>query len=180
LALWRSTDKLWQAGERQLAHLENTAERQLRAYIFVSDAKVLNVVEGNGPMEARVIIKNFGQTPAYKVATVNGFAFDKYPLPPTTNLIISHDAFFDVRTRSDFGPTQAEESIIAAAREPIRTEEREGLRNGNLAIFVYGEIRYLDAFGRNQRTAYRLMMGGPVGIRPGGQLIFCEEGNEAT
>jgi hypothetical protein len=46
-------------------------------------------------------------------------------------------------------------------------------------IFVYGEIRYRDIFKRKQWTKYRLMMGGPVGVR-GRQLSGCEEGNEAT
>jgi hypothetical protein len=33
--LWRSTNRLWRAGERQLAHFKDTAERQLRAYVYL-------------------------------------------------------------------------------------------------------------------------------------------------
>jgi hypothetical protein len=34
-------------------------------------------------------------------------------------------------------------------------------------------------FGKNRWTKYRLMMGGQVGFREG-QLVGCEEGNDAT
>jgi hypothetical protein len=65
-------------------------------------------------------------------------------------------------------------------RPPLKIEEREALVNGQLVIYVYGEVRYFDAFGRKQRTRYRFMMGGPVGTQPGGKLVACEDGNEAT
>src|SRR5205085_11515944 len=38
--LYRSTNKLWDAGERQLSHLETTAQRQLRAYIVANPTNV--------------------------------------------------------------------------------------------------------------------------------------------
>jgi hypothetical protein len=65
-----------------------TTRAQLRAYVFVSSAKVTNVVDGDGMAEAHVMIKNSGQTPAYEVAQVGGFAIDRYPPPPTLDLSI--------------------------------------------------------------------------------------------
>jgi hypothetical protein len=53
------------------------------------------------------------------------------------------------------------------------------LARGELVIFVYGEIRYRDAFKHRRWTRYRLMMGGPVGLR-GDQLAGCAEGIEAN
>jgi hypothetical protein len=78
--LWSSTSQLWRATRDTLRHAEGTAERQLRAYVFVSTAKV---DEEDSIPYARVEIKNFGQTPAYKLVSVAGFAIDRYP-PPST------------------------------------------------------------------------------------------------
>jgi hypothetical protein len=44
-----------------------TIRAQLRAYVFVSAAKVTNVVEGNDIPQVHVYIKNYGQTPAYEL-----------------------------------------------------------------------------------------------------------------
>jgi hypothetical protein len=161
--------------------MRDTARRQLRAYVFVSRANISNATEGNGPVQSRVVIKNFGQTPAYKVVNINGFAFDQYPPPPTLNLTIADHEFGTAgRSRSDLGPTQSEGMTETLRRPPLNAAERAALMNGGLVMYVYGEIRYLDAFGRKQRTRYRFMMGGPVGTQPGGALVACEDGNEAT
>jgi hypothetical protein len=170
------TSGLILSGVQQL----NTNRAQLRGYVFVSSAKVTNVIESMGIPEAHVVIKNFGQTPAYKVMNVSGIAADRFPGPPTLNLIIRRTEFSSSnRTKSDLGPTQSEESITSAGRV-LTDDERRAIANGNGAIWVYGEIHYIDAFGKRRRTKYRFMMGGPVGVRPGGQLVACEEGNEAT
>jgi hypothetical protein len=55
------------------------------------------------------------------------------------------------------------------------------LRAGTGAVYVYGEITYVDAFGQKWLTKYRLMHhrdGGAIGVST--DLSFCEEGNEAT
>src|SRR5271155_2169793 len=59
-----------------LKTMQDTAERQLRAYVLIPSAHVKNIAEGNGPPVAHVQIKNFGQTPAYKVVNIGGFAID--------------------------------------------------------------------------------------------------------
>jgi hypothetical protein len=157
-----------------------TSRAQLRAYVFVAGVRVTNVVEGDDIPEAIVAIKNFGQTPAYKVVNVSGIAVDRYPVPPTVNLTIANVEFRSPgRSRSDLGPTQSEHAITSAGRT-LTTAERTAIANGDGVVIVYGEIRYIDAFGKRRRTKYRFMMGGPVGVRPGGQLVASEEGNEAT
>jgi hypothetical protein len=66
-------------GHQQIA----TSRAQLRAYVLVSRSVVTNVADGTGIPEAQVTIKNFGQTPAYNVINVGGFAIDRYPPPRT-------------------------------------------------------------------------------------------------
>ncbi len=48
-----------------------------------------------------------------------------------------------------------------------------------VTIYVYGEVRYVDAFGKERLTTYRLMHGGPDRANPGA-LSTCAEGNDAT
>jgi hypothetical protein len=88
-----------------LKTMQDTAERQLRAYVFVESAQVINVVDGSGSPEAHVVIKNYGQTPAYELVNVSGFAMDQYPSPPTLSLIIN-DADFGIgsKTAMALGP----------------------------------------------------------------------------
>jgi hypothetical protein len=162
-------------GHQQIA----TSRAQLRAYVSVSSALITNVADGSGMLEAQVVIKNGGQTPAYDVINVSGFAAERYPPPPTPNLIISDRQFSAPgRTRESLGPGANSISITPAGRL-FTVPEKASLASGTGIIYVYGEIRYRDAFGRGHWTKYRLMMGGPVGVR-GGQLVACEEGNEAT
>lgn len=158
-----------------------TTRAQLWAYVFISGASVSNAAQGDGALESHVVIKNFGQTPAYKVVNVDGLALDRYPPPTTLNLLVANHEFSTPgRSKSDLGPTQSEAAIQIARRPPLSQQERQALINGQLVIYVYGEVRYFDAFGQRRWTKYRFMMGGPVGIRPGGQLVACEDGNEAT
>jgi len=180
--LRRSTDKLWDASDQQLRLSETTAERQLRAYVFVSSAKVTYVTDdGGGIPEAHVFIKNSGQTPAYKVQNVSGFAFDKWPVPANLNLIVTDQEFSAAaKTMTNLASGSCETSIISSKLDkPLPGEDRAALSRGEIVIFVYGEIRYIDAFGKKRWTKYRLMMGGPAGAR-GGQLVGCEEGNDAN
>jgi hypothetical protein len=108
-------------------------------------------------------------------------AFEKHPPPSASNPIIS-DKEFSVPTRSKSGlaPGQSEEVVEIARRPGLNEQERRDLVDGQLAIFVYGEIRFTDVFGRVQRTRYRYMLGGPHGVRSGGTLVACEDGNEVS
>jgi hypothetical protein len=164
-------------GYRQIV----TSRAQLRAYVYVHSARVINAAEGEGPLIAHVVIKNFGETPARRVTNVSGFAIDRYPLPETVILTINdHEFSAPNRSRSDLAPTQAEEMIDVARRPPLAAHERQALIDGEVVIVLYGEIRFLDVFGRKQWKTYRMMLGGPVGVRPGGSLVACDDGNDAS
>lgn len=63
----------------------------------------------------------------------------------------------------------------------LTAQQTAGLRAGTAAIYVYGEISYRDAFGKERLTKYRLMhhmTGGAIGVST--NLSFTHEGNEAT
>jgi hypothetical protein len=176
--LYRATAKLWEASERQLAHLEVTAERQLRAYVFVTSSEVTNVAEGDGIPEAHVVIKNTGQTPAYDLVNVTGIAANRYPPPPGLILTVPEEELSEGRTKMSLGPGDVSLSNTSAGRS-LTAEQRASVADGTGVVYVYGELRYRDAFGVQRWTKYRLMVGGPAGVR-GGQLAGCAEGNDAN
>src|ERR1700719_3570647 len=76
LTLKLSTDKLWEAGETQRRLYEDTAERQLRAYVHITKASFSNL---RGDAEFFIEYKNCGQTPAYRMRSWN--IMKKMPYP---------------------------------------------------------------------------------------------------
>jgi len=83
--LYRSTDKLWEAGERQLKHLENTAQRQLRAYVVAKaydfdTEKIVGSENGAEMVTVKIAIKNTGQTPAHDLRVVSKTELLRHPI----------------------------------------------------------------------------------------------------
>jgi hypothetical protein len=73
--LWRATDKLWTAGERQLGHSESTAKRQLRGYMGINNYELTPYDFGElGTGRFLISMKNFGQTPAIALTTRVSYA----------------------------------------------------------------------------------------------------------
>jgi hypothetical protein len=169
-----------------IAYLQiKTTQRQLRAYVGVSSAKILVRSKEAGMPEALVMIHNSGETPARNVINVSGFAVGPYPVKEPLNLIISDQELGSTWTRMDLGSHGTSASLVPISSDPAyATPEAKAqfvtmLSEGKLIAFVYGEIRYRDVFGKRRWTKYRLMAGGPVGYRDG-RLVGCQEGNEAT
>jgi hypothetical protein len=180
--LWFSTDKLWGATAELVEGAKDTAQKQLRAYISVASARITHIEDGEGVPEAHIFIKNFGQTPAYQVMGVAGFAISTFPPPPDLNLVIPDVEIIQSKTITNLGPGQADMAIASPRPKldrPFTEHERAELANGIGTIYIYGKVRYRDVFGTIQWMSYRFMVGGPVGVR-GDQLVGCEEGNEAT
>lgn len=169
-----------------VAYLQiKTARRQLRAYVFVHTAKIVVQDDEVTPPVAVVVIKNSGQTPACKLINVSGFASCPYPIQTMPNLMVSNAEFSAIWTRMDLGAGSTSASTVSISAEKTyatraaKTEFVRLLSEGKLVAFVYGEVRYKDVFGRRQWTKYRLMTGGPFGFAEG-QLVGCDEGNEAS
>jgi hypothetical protein len=66
---------LWKATRDLVKGAEQTAERQLRAYVFVDVAEIRNFGTSE-PMQGVVKIKNSEQTPAYKLSGWTRIASD--------------------------------------------------------------------------------------------------------
>jgi hypothetical protein len=138
-SLWFSTHLLWKAGERH-------SERQLRAYILIADGgiELMVTAAGKNYLKISTTIKNFGQTPADAFRSW-GLAdiFDaKYPVFHTG----------DSTRASVIAPGATRDSEIV--RGPISDADLTAIRDGKRAIFVWGRIDYVDAFGRDRFFEY--------------------------
>jgi hypothetical protein len=169
--LWRSTDRLWQASlehaghaERAIKVAEETAERQLRAYVFVREAHIIKI---DNVLAARIVIKNFGQTPAIDVQHEALFRLDE--IPPKTPLAPPNQD----GPRSPLPPT-GELFKLIRSNGLLSPEQEAAITARQIAFYVYGQIMYRDTFGKDRCTDFRMMQTGEDRA-----LQYCEDGNKA-
>jgi hypothetical protein len=151
---------------------DKNAEKQLRPYVFLSDAKISDAA---GTPKIYIKIKNFGQTPAYGLSFWTEGALREYPI--TSKLVRSnsnHSALIDI------GPTGSIETTVDW-NGPIQDPDKAALIAKTKAIYVFGKITYRDTFGHDWSTEFRFMEGGEFPFRPtGGDLPHTPDGNKAT
>ncbi len=153
---------------------DETARRQLRAYVFVDSAELLNFrFRPRVLPEARIVMRNSGQTPAYEFTSVVSMTAGQYP--PRSEFPSLPDGFTE---KDVIGPHS---NVISFPKlsEMLTEEQEDATAEGSGAIWVFGEIRYKDTFGVQRYTRFRYIFGGNMGARDGGALAADAEGNEA-
>jgi len=144
--------------------------RQLRAYVFPDQANL--IWEGTAkPTLAEIVIKNSGQTPAYRLSTVTAVVLGDFPLQGDLHLAPMPDNHTVV-------PPTASYSLSVPMAQPLTGDQLKAIQKGTQAIYAFGEISYVDAFGECRITRYRFYYsgaGGDIGSRVG--LTYLDEGN---
>ena len=168
---------LWLATKRLVRGAENTAERELRAYVGVH---LLQRPDGanptfdgiKGPWIA-LEIRNFGKTPAYKLS----HWFQGATGPPDFK-----GPFKDGSAEVEASPATLQPNAwlqTASLGPESQTGHPEAWAAGKLVAYAWGEVNYIDAFDQPRCTKFRLtygaadLAGGTIGVR------LCPEGNEA-
>ena len=164
---------LWWSTHCLVRGAEDTAKRQLRAYVFVGEAAIIHA--GTNMVEAAIKVKNFGQTPAYDVTISTAarafnipgdiIAFAPTPVGPDSSRFV-------------FGPGAEGRYSISLHTLIGEPEAMVGLKAGEGALYVYGEIRYRDTFKRQVVAQFRFVIGGSVGWPSDNRMVVCQEGNE--
>jgi len=175
IGLWIATYRLWQVTNETLDHAEDSSERQLRAYIWTE----IIPVEFNRPnFYVTCKFRNSGQTPAYKVhlwaqaipvAEPPPFNF-RFADPPA---IVDNPRFVINPTSQHFSTLE-----IEGIAGPITVSEKMAIQEGYLTVYMWGEVRYEDAFGNNRTTKFRQRIE-PIVSGMSAGWVYCEEGNEA-
>jgi hypothetical protein len=171
IGLWLATNRLWTAGERQLSHLSDTAERQLRAYVLPirATAKVMKL--GHVP-EITVQLKNSGQTPAYGVTNSVSGGFQR-PGDPDAVLRWERTSKATIAPNTRFYAIGGKTTM-----RPLTQASFDGVTEGRFIFYIYGETRYMDAFGNNRATKYRYLLDDRTGLREG-RMVAAPEGNSS-
>lgn len=161
------------SAERSVETMQDTAKRQLRAYVSI-DRAWIEFPEPGVP-RVTVVIKNAGQTPAHNLHHWIHQWIETYPL--RVKLPEPPEGF--VMSASLLGTGATHNMQITSPQPIIKSPFFEQIGTPDATIYVYGEVTYRDVFGQKHFLKYRLMHGGPHKSPPG-ILSPCEEGNEAT
>jgi len=160
------------AAEKIVLTMQDTAQRQLRAYICIPGATI-KLIKKSDSMYAHVVLryKNAGQTPGYDVKTWIALDIAEYPL---NKILVQHPQ--DAKYTPIIISPGSEQYLVNET--VITPEQRPMIGTAKATLYVYGEVLYRDVFGIERFTKYRLLYGGDEGTF-GEKLRPDLEGNEA-
>ena len=131
----------------------DSAERQLRAYVFVTSG-VIALANGDTGVIVTVDFENSGQTPGHdfttwarvQVADAHADPFGPAPLPEQWP-----------------GPTVVPPRgrIQVSGSHPLTSDELQAIRGRSKAVFVWGGCDYKDTFGNPRQFIFRSAVTGP-------------------
>jgi hypothetical protein len=144
----------------------DTEQRQLRAYVLVSESEV--TLTDPETSRIRVQIKNYGLTPAYEGFGWNCIIVGRYS---KTAKSIDVETIFPVPPDEGIGPkiiiapqeqkdavfvsTFCDDGITKVRR--ISQDEINRVKAGNAAVYMYGQFHYTDVFKQPHFLNYRLV-----------------------
>jgi len=164
------------AARAQIAITERNARLESRAYVHVEEISILDE-NPKHQLTFAIRFKNFGNTPADKVTFIAG----------TTNNVIGNPSF-DLPERKplyySLGPGQ-EHTTTANHSLALWHIIRPQLLNGGRTYYLFGEIRYFDAFQdqANEEPRFTRFRSEMILVDEGiakGIFVFSDEGNEAN
>lgn len=133
-------------------------EKQVRAYIFLDAAGPIlpfQLAVGEPP-SGMINIKNFGQSPAYDIRCQRGTMSGPWPIPDDFEFPTDDTANF--ATGASLAPGEVTSFPIFKAGQIVGQEDFDGIRDGNLAFYIWGRIRYRDVFGHSRHTNFCLTL----------------------
>lgn len=173
---------------------EKTTRRQMRAFVYLHGVSIFNVATPLNPLPiykptgaelvsrtegplVTLTIRNSGSTPAFRVIHWGQIHVGEFPLKSELPSIVKRNRN---PPHSAIPPDGANTKFVRIAR-PLTSEEIDGLRASTIAIWVYGEISYRDAFRRKRTSKYRLFHNAQTGfVGISNEMTWAEGGNEAN
>jgi hypothetical protein len=122
-----------------------------------------------------ITFKNCGQTPAYDVVLYTTTAAAVYPMleepkgpaiPPT-------------ESRGHLGPGMSFH-YYGIPDPPVTSDEIAGIRAGKAALYMFGEISYIDAFEKKRFVKFCYFRGGPDDLYQEGPMAIYKQWNRAN
>ncbi len=169
LTLALGTFGLWLATRRLVRGAGDTAERQLRAYVFLENAFFEKTGADTWAIHYR--IKNFGQTPAHKVEVADIAKVVEWKNETTIIPEPDNDgmAFGSMAPGGDFFDNDVNVADQCSLHD---------LTFGVKDIYLVGIIKYIDVFELRRWTRFQYYVGGDVGCS-GNEMSADDKGNDA-
>jgi hypothetical protein len=152
-----ATQEAVRDGKKEYILAEDTAKRQLRAYICMDTGEV--EIRAGQPI-ANVHFKNCGQTPAYDVYGWIGVEVRPHPLQ--SPLPVRDDI---AKPKTTVGPGVGFGYPGRRKSKMFTPDELSMIGGPRTTFYVYGRVDYRDAFGSYWYTNVRLIAGGEAGLR---------------
>jgi len=171
VTLWFNL-KAWEAARKANEISEDTAKRELRAYLSAAPGGL--TIGPHQKIVGSIAVKNVGQTPASDVIHQAFIGiFDKRPETDLTKMVVT------VRDcDTSINPNQ-ELFFYSDDYEYYLTEDTiTELLSGSLCIVIFGAVSYRDIFNRVQTTRFSYWYGNGKYDAASGR--FCPKGNSAT
>jgi hypothetical protein len=149
---------------------DKTARRQLKAYVFVAHHTLDPIFEGK-EVNARILLRNFGQTPAYRLTVAARGALGGQRF---------NEAQADIGAAMPIGTLGpgGEYHLTVSYPDGLSREQIAALTQGDKVLYVYGTVRYVDAFHEQRQMNFRVQTAGRFGV-PLNELISSREGNDS-
>lgn len=171
------TGKATRAMERQNEIAEDTARRQLRAYVGVRKVRISKIGVGEIPVISFEAV-NTGQTPAYAARHIaKGFigksveTMSSEKVRFTKGLLIS---------KSDMGAGGKAQSAFEMLHMPLDAKTYESILAGETVLGVAGILWYRDIYNRRRLTVFKHMLLMHYFRDGTGDLSPCDKGNRSN
>lgn len=145
-----------------------TAQQELRAYVNIDIAVLELPMSGKSYFSVQTNIKNFGQTPAYQMV----YRIGRKLAPPT-------ETDFPIDALKPSASHTLPPAQVFGNEKPVDGMDEERFleyQKEEKAVFICGRIDYVDAFGANHFTTFRMVH--QFGIIK--NFSFCQEGNDSN
>lgn len=165
------TTGLWWSTGSLVEGAEETAERQLRAYVFPVN---VDLSLSTTTPKLTITYKNCGQTPAYDVTLWTTTAAAVYPL-------LEEPRGPEIEPNASRGHIGPGESIHCEAfpEPPITHDEIAHLLQGEGALYLYGVLHFTDAFKEKRAIKFCYFRGGQASTYRDGPMAIYNKWNEA-
>jgi hypothetical protein len=175
LILGAATAFLYLATRALVRGADDTAQRQLRAYISIIIAEATFFEDR--PFTVRIVFKNSGKTPAYRVRQRTVPFIGPFPLATFPKVVVGK--LFG----NDMGPDGAITIGPASIEIPLTKEEIAEFIAGSLAVYAVGELQFVDAFKEARFVRFRLVFRNRGECLMSGSVLplaHADRGNESN
>jgi hypothetical protein len=182
ILLWRATDAIWNAGEKQVAVTRSIGEAQVRAYVEISAATLVfsNIAEGVAPSFdvqpfIQIAIRNTGQSPAINFVwnpSIQYFGFGT--TTKTLHGELGGSNWREIRGIGIAAGTERTEGGIVTGMQLLKFLQENGCGTSSVMVRLRVQFEFENVF--NVRIADEAYFSGMF-LRKPGEVIRTPVGN---